>query len=259
MRAAPLFALLLALLAAPSAEARWRPPLDGPVTRPFDLGSDPYEGGRHRGIDLQAAPGAPVRAACAGTVVVAGRVGTSGRVATVLCGRWRVTHMPLHRVAVRPGQTVREGAALGTAAASAEHAGLHLGVRRDGARFGYVDPARFLGESDTPPPLAAPRTTGRLRLGPPPRPAPVARSETRTGPTPSTAPAPARPDPRGSVAVAQPDPSGSNPGVGTLAPWPAWAGLALVLAGVGVRWRRRPRPLRAPASTAAARPVRTAR
>ena len=140
--------------------AAWIAPVPGHVTRPFDLGADPFEAGRHRGADFAAPPGAPVRAACGGRVVVAGQVGASGRVVTIRCGAWRVTALPLASVAVRPGETVREGDRIGTAARSPDHAGVHLGVRRDGDRFGYVDPLRFLGAPDTrTPPVgpAAPR------------------------------------------------------------------------------------------------------
>ena len=40
---------LLALLVPASARA-WSWPVDGPVLRPFSLGSNPYVGGQHRGI-----------------------------------------------------------------------------------------------------------------------------------------------------------------------------------------------------------------
>jgi len=195
------------------------PPVGGPVTRGFDLGSNPFEGGRHRGADLSARPGDVVRAPCRGPVVVAGRVGASGRVVTVLCGRWRVTVMPLAAVTVRRGADVRAGARVGTVAPSSEHAGLHLGVRRDGSRFGYVDPLRFLEVSRPPaPPLVGPR-------GP-------ARRPPRAVPTPVLRPAAA-------------------PVIG-LAPWPAWAGLALVVGGVGARWRLRIRARRAHRRTSTA-------
>jgi hypothetical protein len=183
-------------------------PVGGPVARGFSVGADPFEGGRHRGVDLVAAPGAVVRAPCGGSVVVAGRVGASGRVVTVLCRGWRVTVMPLAAVAVRRGAVVRAGTRVGTVARSAAHAGLHLGVRRDGVRFGYVDPLRFLAPRSSAP-FVAPRAPARRR--PPPVAAPAVR-----------VPAP----------------------VAGLAPWPAWAGLALVLAGAGVRWRWRVAGLR---------------
>jgi hypothetical protein len=187
-------------------------PLGGPVARGFDVGENPFEGGRHRGVDLAASPGAVVRAPCRGKVVVAGRVGSSGGVVTVLCGRWRVSVMPLASVAVRRGADVRPHARLGVLARSPAHAGLHLGVRRDGVRFGYVDPLRFLAPPSSAPFVAPP---GRA---PPPRRAPPPAAAPRFVP--------------GRVPV---------PGV---APWPAWTGLALVLAGAGLRWRVRVAALR---------------
>jgi hypothetical protein len=207
MRLVAFVVVSLVLLAAP-AKAAWRPPVGGPVTRGFDLGADPFEGGRHRGVDLGAAPGAVVRAPCGGRVVVAGRVGASGGVVTVLCGRWRVSVLPLAAVWVRRSAEVGAGARVGTLARSGAHAGVHLGVRRDRVRFGYVDPMRFLAPARPSAPVVVggrrgPRGPAVHRVVPPAVATPAARS----------APAPA-------------------PG---LAPWPAWAGLALVLGGV--RWR----------------------
>jgi hypothetical protein len=171
-------------------------PVLGAVTHGFDPGR-PFEAGRHRGVDLAAAPGTPVRAACGGPVAFAGRIGGVG-IVTLRCGRWRVTHMPLATIAARG--PVARGAVIGTVAESSDHEGLHLGVRRDGTRFGYVDPLRFLAP----------------RLGPAPPPRVVL-------------PPPARP-----VRAPRARPPGSPP----LAPWPAWAGMALVLAGAGLRVRR---------------------
>jgi hypothetical protein len=193
-------------------------PLGGPVARAFDVGPNPFAGGHHRGVDLAAPPGSPVRAPCAGRVGVAGRVGSSGGVVTVLCRRWRVTVMPLATITVHRGATVRARARLGTLSRSSAHAGLHLGVRRDGVRFGYVDPLRFLA-----PPGSAPFVAPRRA---PPRPSSPRASSPRFVP----AHAPAR----------------------TPAPWPAWVGLGLVLLGVGVRWHLRVRALwRRRTSTAA--------
>lgn len=208
MRFVVAFVVVFGVLAC-SAGAAWRPPVGGAVARGFDVGANPFEGGRHRGVDLAAAPGAAVRAPCRGRVVVAGRVGLSGGVVTVLCGRWRVSLLPLASVWVRRGSVVGPGTRVGTLARSRAHAGVHLGVRRDGTRFGYVDPLRFLRPSRPP----APIVVGARRA---PRAAP-----------PSRVAAPARP-------AAAP--------VAGLAPWPAWVGLALVLAGV--RWRGRRRAAR---------------
>jgi hypothetical protein len=208
------------------AHAAWRPPVSGGVTRSYDPGSRPFEARRHRGVDLAAAPGTKVRAPCTGAVAFAGRVGSSGRVVTLRCGRWRVTHMPLASIGVRAGAAITRGALLGTVAASADHAGLHLGVRRDGTRFGYADPLRFLATGPmAPPPLGRPPRAARPpRAGRPPRAARPPRGMT----------------PRPRAPVPRPVSAGSNRAPATpLAPWPAWLGLALALAGAGVRWRGR--------------------
>jgi murein DD-endopeptidase MepM/ murein hydrolase activator NlpD len=223
----PLLATLVALSWAAPAGAAWHPPVSGPVVRGFDLGANPFEAGRHRGADLAAAPGTPVRAPCAGPVLVAGRVGTSGGVVTLRCGVWRVSQMPLAAIAVRRGASVDRGALLGTVAASRGHAGLHLGVRRDGTRFGYTDPLRFLTpDRATPPPP----------LGRAPRPARPPRGR---APRPISSPRPTDPvtrrAPRPDASWRPTDLVARRPAV----PWPAWAGLALVLAGAGVRWRGR--------------------
>ena len=198
--------LLLALVA----------PVPGDVMRGFDPGR-PYEGGRHRGVDLAAAPGSPVRAACAGRVVFAGRIAGDG-IVTVRCGPWRVTHMPLATIAARG--LVARGAVIGTAGASSVHEGLHLGVRRDGTRFGYVDPLSFIAAPTNPVPLGRAPPAGRR--APPPA---IGPRNPRLVREPRTARAPRL--------VLAPGPA-SLP----LAPWPAWLGLALVLAGAGVRARR---------------------
>jgi hypothetical protein len=214
MPAAPVIALLvLALLATPAAAA-WRVPVAGPLARPFAITPHPFTAGQHRGIDLRAAPGAPVRAPCSGRVVVAGRVGTSGGVVTVLCGRWRVSHLPLATITARSGTRVTRGARLGTLATGSDHSGLHLGVRRDGDRFGYVDPLRFLAPAPTPtlPPLGRGPRAHRTR--PPPM---ARRAAPLTSPLAASLDVPAHSD------------------RGQLAPWPAWLGLALVLVGAGVR------------------------
>ena len=231
---------------APASAAEWAVPVHGWVTRGFDLGANPFEAGRHRGADFAARPGAVVRAACGGRVLVAGRVASSGRVVTIGCGPWRVTHLPLAAVAVRAGAIVDPGARIGSAAASRRHRGLHLGVRRDGDRFGYVDPLRFVSRGRLPPPpLGVIPPRGR-RLPP----APVARAAAAGG----------RETAERRLGPAQPDEVDARPVESarrSLAPWPAWAGLALLLAGaVGARVGRRPSRRRAALPRAAAQEVR---
>ena len=237
----------LALAPVAHAAAPWRPPVSGAVARGFDPGAHPFEAGRHRGVDLAAPPGSTVRAPCAGRVAFAGAVGTNGRVVTLRCGPWRVTHLPLGTITARPGATVEPGTRIGTVAASPEHRGLHLGVRREGERFGYADPLRFLATRPThPPPLGpAPKPARRPRAGPP-------RLPTTRPPAPRTVPPPLRRPaprlvapasaPRGAPSIARRPapgaPADSNPGAPPpFAPWPAWGGLALVLGGAGIRLR----------------------
>jgi hypothetical protein len=206
-------AVLAAGLVTPAAAAPWTRPVRGAVARGFDVHGSPFAHGLHRGVDLAAAPGAVVRAACGGRIVVARRIGTSGGVVTIECGRWRVSHLPLGRIAVRRGGRVSPGDALGLAGRSGLHAGLHLGVRAARRRFGYVDPLRFLGRRPTGPPPAGPRGgTGERR----------SREQRAPAASPVASPAP-------------------QPAVRPLAPWPAWAGAALALAGTaggGVQMRR---------------------
>jgi Peptidase family M23 len=208
--------------AAPAFAGAWVRPVRGPVTRPFSMRGSPYAGGQHRGADLAAPPGMTVRAPCTGRVAVAARIGTSGGVVTVACGEWRASVLPLADVDAHAGARVRAGAPVGTAAPGALHAGLHLGVRRAGRRFGYVDPLRFFS-SHGPPPTA------------PPGPRPRSRARRSAAPV-RAAPAPVAP---------QTGATNRRPGV---LPWPAWIGAALLLAGATgevARRRVRVRPARA--------------
>src|SRR5687768_10584907 len=79
---AGLVAAVVVLLVTPAAGA-WTWPADGPVLRTFSLGGDPYTAGQHRGIDVGAPLGAPVRSAAGGVVSFAGAVPGYGRVATI--------------------------------------------------------------------------------------------------------------------------------------------------------------------------------
>lgn len=220
-------------------------PVPGDVVREFAYAGDPFARGRHRGIDLAATPGSRVRAACSGRVTFAGRAGANGRAVTVRCGEWSVTHLPLRDVAVRAGAHVVTGAPIGTVGTVPGHTGLHLGMRRASDRFGYVDPAQLLHEPPRHAPPVGPRTSARRHLPPPPHPAPLPFAP---DPRPALLPSAAR-------AVSRPgsSPATHRPRTG-LAPWPAWAGLALLLVGAAgagaarVRRTRRAAPARAEAA-----------
>ena len=279
--AIPLVAAALVPLAVPSAALaeRWLRPVPGDVARSFSYTrASPFAAGAHRGADLAAPPGTSVRSACAGVVVHAGRVPRHGRVVSVRCGSRRVSYLPLAKTVVRAGALLRAGAPIGTVAAG--HGGLHLGVRREGDRFAYEDPLALIGAPNRPrlpppsplrrPPRAAPRPLMIRRPAPRavrvPRPsAPLVTAPRSTAPlvtTPRSAAPPVR-APRSSMPPATASrstlprlvaPTGG--GLGGVAPWPAWTGLGLLLAGAvgsGAAVVRRRRHVRRPVTAARAR------
>lgn len=120
-------------------------PLDPPVevTAPFEAPPAPWAAG-HRGVDLRAARGTPVRAPAAGTVTFVGVVAGRGVVT--------VTHDDGLRSSVEPvtatvavGVRVAAGGQVGTVAPDGGHCAaagcLHWGVRRGDV---YVDPTGLL-------------------------------------------------------------------------------------------------------------------
>lgn len=125
-------------------------PVAGGVARRFLPPPTPYGRG-HRGVDLTAAPGTPVVAAGAGTVVFAGMLAGRGVVSVRHAGGLRTTYEPV-RAAVPVGAVVARGTVLGTLEPG--HAGcpvacLHWGLRwahpPGVAREQYLDPLLLVG------------------------------------------------------------------------------------------------------------------
>ena len=113
------------------------------VLRGFQAPSAPWGRG-HRGIDLMAPRGRPVRSAAAGVVTFAALLAGRG-VVVVRHGALRTTYEPLLPV-VGAGDDVAAGQVIGTVSAGAGHCGgdppcLHWGLRRDDA---YLDPRLLL-------------------------------------------------------------------------------------------------------------------
>ncbi|GAA2279559.1 hypothetical protein GCM10010145_46290 [Streptomyces ruber] len=124
------------------------------VVRGWEPPATPYGRG-HRGVDLAAAPGAPVRAVAPGRVSFAGRVAGRGVVSVELTGTGepplRTTYGPV-RAAVAKGDEVAAGDILGALEADASTPGrphcpsscLHWGLLRADA---YLDPLSLLPPS----------------------------------------------------------------------------------------------------------------
>ena len=165
-------AAIAALVVVPGAVG-WSWPADGPLLRPFSLAADEYAAGQHRGIDIGAAAGDPVRAPAAGIVSFVGPVPAGGRALTIqTADGYAVTLLQLGSVAVTRGSSVGEGGVVGQvgdsedAFTTAPH--VHLGVRVAAEPNGYVDPLGLLPAVASPVPVApetAPRTGPRSGAG----------------------------------------------------------------------------------------------
>ncbi|MDO4783544.1 MAG: peptidoglycan DD-metalloendopeptidase family protein [Propionibacteriaceae bacterium] len=86
------------------------PPVPGAPTRGFSVGERNWDRG-HRGVDLAAEVGTPVRAAASGTVRYAGSLAGRG-VVSLEHGAWRTTYEPLVPN-VSAGASVRAGDVIG--------------------------------------------------------------------------------------------------------------------------------------------------
>jgi murein DD-endopeptidase MepM/ murein hydrolase activator NlpD len=156
-RIAVLLGLIIAMVPLPAhAAGSWIWPVTGPVIRGYDPPEDPYGSG-HRGIDIAASVGTPVRAADAGTVTFAGEVAGQLFVTVNHGGGLASTYSWLSEVRVRKNDAVARGQVI--ALSGAGHPGsatphLHFGVKLDGV---YVDPMDYLG------PLSV---VGWIRLAP---------------------------------------------------------------------------------------------
>lgn len=164
--------LVLAVLAAALAGASpaaagepWTWPVGRQgLGRTFEPPETAYGPG-HRGIDIAAAAGTPVRAAAPGTVTFVGRVGRVD-VVTIGHGAERSTYQPVSAT-VQRGDAITRDQVIGTLQPGPSHCGgacLHLGRLRPGGVDSdrtYLDPLDLLGG-------------GRFRLitpkGPPPAP-----------------------------------------------------------------------------------------
>ncbi|MGW3358578.1 peptidoglycan DD-metalloendopeptidase family protein [Streptomyces bungoensis] len=130
----------------PAIGRTWPVGVRPPVLRGWEPPATVYGPG-HRGVDLSAPPGSPVRAVAAGRVVFAGRVAGRGVVSVALAGTdLRTTYEPVSP-SVRKGDAVAAGAVVGVVEPRGSHCGsasaacVHWGLLRGET---YLDPLSLL-------------------------------------------------------------------------------------------------------------------
>ena len=125
---------------------RHRLPVASKVILPFKTPPEPWLSG-HRGVDLEAAPGTPIRASLSGTIAFAGQVGGRPVVSIQHLDGIRTTYDPVISRRSR-GDVVHRGDIIGVLANENEAThGPGLGW---GAKIGerYIDPLTLLGSSE---------------------------------------------------------------------------------------------------------------
>ncbi|AMW13135.1 peptidase M23 [Streptomyces qaidamensis] len=131
----------------PAMGRTWPVGLRPPVLRGWEPPATAYGPG-HRGVDLAAPAGTPVRAVTAGRVSFAGRVAGKGVVSVDLAGTGdpplRTTYEPV-TATVEKGDEVEPGQVIGTVDASGSHCTavpcVHWGLRRGEV---YLNPLSLL-------------------------------------------------------------------------------------------------------------------
>ncbi len=119
-------------------------PVRGPVLRGFEPPETPFGAG-HRGIDIGAPLGTPIRAAGSGTVAFAGWVAGSLFISIDHPDGVRTTYSWVSEVAVASGAPVERGDVIGRTGPG--HPGVDPPHLHFGARVGstYLDPMLLLG------------------------------------------------------------------------------------------------------------------
>jgi len=121
-------------------------PARGILTSGFGMRPDPITRNRafHSGLDIAAAPGAPVHATADGVVARAGRNGGLGKAVYLSHGYGLSTRYGhLSKIAVKPGERVKRGDVIGYVGSTGRSTGYHLHyeVHLDGKA---VNPAAYL-------------------------------------------------------------------------------------------------------------------
>lgn len=134
--------------AAAAPEAAFITPTWGRLTSPLGWRADPFRPEirqHHWGIDIAAAPGTPVVASAAGTVVYAGAYAGYGSSIYIYHGLgWATVYAHLSAIRVERGMRVRQGQAIGAVGSEGRSTGPHLHFE---IRYMNhpVDPLKYLG------------------------------------------------------------------------------------------------------------------
>jgi murein DD-endopeptidase MepM/ murein hydrolase activator NlpD len=118
-------------------------PVNGGINAAFGWRTDPFPE-FHKGLDLAADYGTPVRAAAAGIVASAGWEGEFGIKVDIDHGNgYHTWYCHLSRIAVSPGQRVFKGERIAAVGSTGESTGphLHYQVMHDGVA---IDPMPYL-------------------------------------------------------------------------------------------------------------------
>jgi len=123
-------------------------PVQGWFSDGFGWRTDPVTGSRsfHRGIDIVADRGTPIRATADGVVTRATRMADYGKMIDLSHGHGYATRYGhMSEILVKPGQTVRRGDVIGRVGSTGRSTGphVHYEVFRDGRR---VNPWKYLGD-----------------------------------------------------------------------------------------------------------------
>jgi len=111
------------------ATAAWSAPVEGRLSSPFGMRSDPFSQATqfHRGIDIAAPAGAPIRAAQSGTVVFSGHLRGYGN--TIILehpGGYRTLYGHASRNLVKEGDLISTEQIIGEVGKSGRSTGTHL-------------------------------------------------------------------------------------------------------------------------------------
>lgn len=123
-------------------------PMDGRITSGWGYRKRPTGGARryHRGVDIAAPYGTPIRAAAAGRVTKVSRSWAKGlNIEIEHNGGYATAYFHLHKAAVKTGEYVAQGELIAYEGNSGNSTGphLHFEIHKNGQR---VNPALYLGE-----------------------------------------------------------------------------------------------------------------